>query len=151
MSAPGKTSPRTVAIVGCGIGRSHVAEGFLPNADKFTLLAVCDINAERLDAFAGEFSIPRQTANFDDLLAMDDLDIIDICTPPMLHKEQILKALAASKHVICEKPLVGSLADMDEVLAAEKTARGRLMPIFQYRFGNGIQQVKALIDAGGCD
>jgi predicted dehydrogenase len=140
----------TVAVVGCGIGRSHAIEGFVPNADKFRLLAVCDINPERLDAFAAEFSVPRKTASFDDLLAMDDLDIIDICTPPMLHCGQILKALAAGKHVICEKPLVGSLADMDRVLAAEKTAKGRLMPIFQYRFGDGIQQVKALIDAGVC-
>ena len=141
---------KTVAIVGCGIGRSHALEGFVPNADKFKILAVCDINPERLDAFATEFSVPRKTASFDDLLAMDDLDIIDICTPPMLHKEQILKALAAGKHVICEKPLVGSLADMDEVLAAESAAKGRLMPIFQYRFGDGIQRVKALIDSGVC-
>jgi predicted dehydrogenase len=141
---------KTVAVVGCGIGRSHAIEGYVPNADKFRIVAVCDINPERLDAFAAEFSVPRKTLNFDDLLGMDDVDIIDICTPPMLHKEQILKALAAGKHVICEKPLVGSLADMDEVLAAEKAAKGRLMPIFQYRFGDGVQQVRALIESGVC-
>ena len=141
---------RTVAVVGCGIGRSHAIEGYVPNADKFRIVAVCDINPERLDAFATEFSVPRKTLNFDDLLGMDDVDIIDICTPPMLHKEQIIKALAAGKHVICEKPLVGSLADMDEVLVAEKAAKGRLMPIFQYRFGDGVQQVRALIESGVC-
>ena len=75
---------KTVGIVGCGIGRSHVREGVLPNADKLRVLAACDINAERLAAFAGEFGVPRTTARFDDLIAMDDLDIIDICTPPML-------------------------------------------------------------------
>ena len=79
---------------------------------------------------------------------MDDLDIIDVCTPPMVHYPMIVAALRAGKHVICEKPLVGSLRQMDEVMAVEKTARGRLMPIFQYRFGNGIQQAKAIIDAG---
>ena len=144
------SAPRSVAVVGCGIGRSHVIEGFLPNADKFKLLAVCDINPERLGAFATEFSIPRKTASFDDLLAMDDLDVIDICTPPMVHREQILKALAAGKHVISEKPLVGSLAEIDEIVAAEKTAKGRLMPVFQYRYGDGLQQVKRLIDSGLC-
>ncbi|HTJ59039.1 MAG TPA: Gfo/Idh/MocA family oxidoreductase [Devosiaceae bacterium] len=138
----------TVGIVGCGIGRSHVREGILTQKEKFRLLAVCDLDAERLAAFAAEFDVPRQTTRFDDLLAMDDLDIIDICTPPMVHKEQILKALAAGKHVICEKPLVGSLADIDEIIAAEADAKGRLMPILQYRYGEGVQQAKAIIDAG---
>ena len=141
-------SKKTIAIVGCGIGRSHAIEGVVPNSDKFDLVAVCDINPERLAAFAKEFKVPRTTTRFEDLLAMDDLDIIDICTPPMVHRQQILDALAAGKHVICEKPLVGSLAEMDEIIAAEKASRGRLMPIFQYRYGDGIQQVKAIIDAG---
>jgi predicted dehydrogenase len=79
---------------------------------------------------------------------MEDIDVIDICTPPGTHFELILQALAAGKHVVCEKPLVGSLADVDAVMEAEKTARGRLMPIFQYRYGDGVQKAKRIIDAG---
>jgi predicted dehydrogenase len=138
----------TVAVVGAGIGRSHIIEGYVPNADKFTVLAVCDINRERLDAVADEFNVERRVETFDDLLRMDDLDVIDICTPPMVHFSQLAAALAAGKHIICEKPLVGSLKQVDEIIEAEKQARGRLMPIFQYRFGNGIQQAKRIIDAG---
>ena len=52
---------------------------------------------------------------------MPTIDIIDICTPPMLHHPLVEAALAAGKHVICEKPLVGSLAEVDEIIAAEKT------------------------------
>jgi predicted dehydrogenase len=139
---------KTVAVVGCGIGRSHIVDGYLANADRFKVVAICDINAERLAALADEVGVKRRVADYDDLLAMDDLDIIDICTPPVLHREQILKGLRAGKHVICEKPLVGSLAEVDEVVDAEANAKGRLMPIFQCRFGNGIQQVKRIIDAG---
>jgi predicted dehydrogenase len=138
----------TVAIVGGGIGRSHILEGYLPNADKFKVLAVCDLDPGRMNALADEFKLERRTQSFDDLLKMDDLDIIDICTPPMVHHGMIVAALRAGKHVICEKPLVGSLAQIDEVMAEEKHARGKLMPVFQYRFGNGIQQAKAIIDAG---
>lgn len=138
----------TVVVVGGGIGRSHITEGYLPNKDKFKVLAVCDLDPGRRNGLADEFNIERRVANFDDLLKMDDLDIIDICTPPMVHRPMILAALAAGKHVTCEKPLVGSLAEVDEVMAAEKKAKGRLMPVFQYRYGNGIQQVKAIIDAG---
>jgi predicted dehydrogenase len=138
----------TVAVVGGGIGRSHIVEGYVPNADKFRLLAICDLDPARRAPLAAEFRIERQTASFDDLLAMDDLDIIDICTPPMVHYSMIIAALRAGKHVICEKPLVGSLAEIDEVIAVEKQSAGRLMPVFQYRFGNGIEQAKAIIDAG---
>ena len=139
---------KTVAIVGGGIGRSHIVEGYLPNADKFRVVAICDLDAAKMNALADEFHIERRITNFDDLLAMDDLDIIDICTPPMVHYPMIMAALQAGKHVICEKPLVGSLARIDEVIAEEKRSKGRLMPVFQYRFGNGVQQAKAIIDAG---
>jgi predicted dehydrogenase len=139
---------KTVAVVGCGIGRQHIEEGYARNADKFRLLAICDINEQKRNDLADEFDVPRRTGSFEDLLAMDDLDIIDICTPPNLHYEQILAALAAGKHVICEKPLVGSLEQMDAVIAAEKTAKGLLMPIFQYRFGNGVEQAKRIIESG---
>ena len=137
-----------VAVVGGGIGRSHIVEGYVPNADKFRVAAICDINPEKLNALTDEFDVERRVESFDDLLEMDDIDVIDICTPPMVHYPQIMAALAAGKHVICEKPLVGSLKELDEVIAAEKSARGRLMPVFQYRFGDGIEQVRAIIDAG---
>jgi predicted dehydrogenase len=137
-----------VAVVGVGIGRSHIVEGYLPNADKFKVLALCDLNEERMGAVADEFGVERRLTNFDDLLAMADIDIIDVCTPPMLHHPMVLAALKAGKHVICEKPLVGSLAQIDEVMAAEKQSSGKLMPVFQYRFGDGIEQAKAVIDAG---
>ena len=137
-----------VAVVGGGIGRSHIVEGYLPNADKFRVLALCDLNPERLDKIGEEFGIERRVANFDDLLAMDDIDVIDVCTPPGVHFSMVMAALKAGKHVVCEKPLVGSLKDVDAVMAEEKISRGKLMPVFQYRFGDGIEQAKAIIDAG---
>ena len=137
-----------VAVVGCGIGRSHIVEGYVPNADKFKVLALCDLNIERMTPVADEFGIERRITSFDDVLAMDDIDIIDVCTPPGLHYPMVTAALKAGKHVICEKPLVGSLAQVDEIIELEKVSKGMLMPVFQYRFGNGIEQAKAIIDAG---
>ncbi|SFV38041.1 Predicted dehydrogenase [Devosia crocina] len=137
-----------VAVVGCGIGRSHIVEGYLPNADKFKVIALCDLDADRLKTIGDEFGVERCITNFDDLLAMDDVDIIDVCTPPGVHYSMVNKALEAGKHVVCEKPLVGSLQQVDEVIEAEKRARGKLMPVFQYRFGNGIEQAKAIIESG---
>jgi predicted dehydrogenase len=139
---------KTVAVVGCGIGRSHIVEGYLPHPDKFRVIALCDLNGERLNTLADEFGIERRVTDFNDLLAMEDLDIIDVCTPPGVHHSQLMAGLQAGKHVVCEKPLVGSLAQVDEVMAQEKVSKGLLMPIFQYRYGDGIEQAKAIIDAG---
>jgi predicted dehydrogenase len=79
---------------------------------------------------------------------MQDLDLIDICTPSHLHYQQTLDALAAGKHVICEKPVAGSLAQVDDLIAAEARSGKRVMPIFQYRFGRGLQKLKWLRDQG---
>jgi predicted dehydrogenase len=136
-----------VAVVGCGIGRSHIAEGYAAHADKFRVEALCDIDAARLTKVAAEFAVPRRTTSFDEVLRMD-VDIIDICTPPTLHVAQALAALAAGKHVICEKPVAGSLAEVDQLIAAERAAAGQLMPVFQYRYGNGVQRAKRIVDLG---
>jgi predicted dehydrogenase len=137
-----------VAVVGCGVGRNHIAQGYRHYPDKFSVEALCDVDAARLEAVGTEFSIPRRTRSFDEVLRMDDVDLVDICTPVTLHFGQILAALAAGKEVICEKPLVASLAEADRVIAAKKEAVGRVMPIFQYRFGNGVQKAKRIIELG---
>src|SRR5690606_18874947 len=137
-----------VAVIGGGIGRYHITEGYLPNADRFRVAVICDIDPARMNALADEFGVTGRESDFAAVLARDDIDVVDICTPPMLHHPVIVAALRAGKHVLCEKPLCGSLAEVDDVIAEEKAARGRLMPVFQYRFGNGIQQAKAIIDAG---
>jgi predicted dehydrogenase len=138
----------TVAVIGCGIGRSHIAEGYAKHPDKFQVLVICDLDEQRLAKIGDEFGIERRTKSFDDVLRMNDVEIVDICTPPSLHVPQTLAALAAGKQVICEKPIAGSLADVDRLIAAEKGARTRVMPIFQYRYGNGLQRAKRIVEAG---
>ena len=136
-----------VAVAGCGVGRNHIAQGYGNHPDKFRVVAMCDVDEGRLAAVGDEFSVPRRTRSFDEVLRMDDVDIVDICTPAALHFGQILGALAAGKEVVCEKPLTGSLSEVDKVIAAEKAAAGRVMPIFQYRFGNGVQKARRIIES----
>jgi predicted dehydrogenase len=138
----------TVAVIGCGIGRSHIEEGYARLPGKYEVRALCDLNQERLATVADEFSVPRRTPSFDEVLAMDDIDIIDIATPPALHFPQAMAALAAGKQVVCEKPLVGSLREIDQLAATEAKASGRVMPVFQYRFGNGLQKARRIIELG---
>ncbi|MFQ3683415.1 Gfo/Idh/MocA family protein, partial [Roseiflexus sp.] len=140
-------TPLSVAIVGCGIGQMH-AQAYRALPELFDLVAVCDIDEQKARRFASIYAIPRVVTDLAALCAMDDIDVIDICTPPGLHYTQVLQVLEAGKHAICEKPLVGSLRDADALIAAEAASRRRVMPIFQYRFGRGLQKLKLLIDRG---
>src|SRR5262249_33092268 len=137
-----------VAVVGLGIGKAHIAEGYVKHPDKFRVLALCDLDAKRLASVADEFGVPSRTASFEEVLGMAEIDVVDLCTPPTLHVPQTLAAIAAEKHVVCEKPLAGSLADVDRLIEAQRTAKSRIMPVFQYRFGNGLQKAKRIVDLG---
>ncbi|HTD78987.1 MAG TPA: Gfo/Idh/MocA family oxidoreductase [Chloroflexota bacterium] len=136
-----------VGVVGVGIGRSHV-RGYQAVPERFEVLALCDIDADRARPIAEEHGISRLVTDLAELCRMDDLDLIDICTPPHLHFEQIQQVLAAGKHAICEKPLVSSLREVDELARAEAASGRRIMPVFQYRFGHGLQKLKFLIAQG---
>jgi predicted dehydrogenase len=132
-------TPWRVAVVGCGIGKSHVrAYKTLPA--QFDLTTICDIDEAKARALAAEHNIPNVVTDFHALLASPDLDIIDICTPPHLHFAQIKAALEAGKHAVCEKPLVGSLRDVDELARIEAASGKRLMPM--------LQKLKFLQEAG---
>jgi predicted dehydrogenase len=141
------TVPLRVAVVGAGIGAAHV-RGYKAVPERFEVAAICDIDAARARSLADEQAIGRVVTDFDELCRMDDLDVIDVCTPPHLHFEQVQQVLAAGKHAICEKPLVSSLHEVDELVRAEANSGKRIMPIFQYRFGHGLQKLKLLIAAG---
>jgi predicted dehydrogenase len=137
--------PYRVAVVGLGVGQMHV-RALRRIKDRFTVAAVADLDESRTGAVAER--IGCDVATFDEIVGRDDVDIVDLCTPPTLHFDQIVAALEAGKHVVCEKPLVASLAEVDALEQVEADSAGRIMPVFQYRFGNGLQKVKALVDAG---
>jgi predicted dehydrogenase len=136
-----------VAVVGLGIGQHHL-RAYQKLSDYFEIAALCDIDQAKMQPIATDLGISAITTDLAELCRMEDVDIIDICTPPHLHVPQALQALEAGKYVICEKPLASSLAAVDELAEAEKRTGKRVMPIFQYRFGNGLQKLRYLIEAG---
>jgi predicted dehydrogenase len=135
------------AIVGCGIGAHH-AQGYKALPDHYEIAAVCDIDQAKAREFAATFGIPRVVGSLDELCAIDEIDLIDVCTPPHLHVPQVLQVLESGKHAICEKPLAGSVRDADALIAAAERTGRTVMPIFQYRFGHGLQKLKHLIAEG---
>ena len=135
------------AVVGCGIGKSHMTS-FQKLPKHFRLAAICDADGARAAAVAAELNVPKVFTSLDALCADPDIHVIDLATPPHLHLAQIQQVLAAGKHVICEKPLVPSLRDVDLLVEVEKRSGKRILPIFQYRYGHGLQKLKFLQSRG---
>ncbi len=135
-----------VAILGAGIGAEHLA-AYRTRPDVFEVCLIVDQDAARADALRSGDSF-QVAAEID--VAMDDpeIDLIDICLPPHLHVPVTLRALEAGKDVICEKPLATSMADVDRIRNTAQATRRTVYPVFQYRWGPSLAQLRALREAG---
>lgn len=134
------TTPLRVAVVGVGIGSQHV-DAYRTLPELFELRVLCDINLERAREAGARHGIPMALGSLEEVLDREDVDLVDICTPSGLHFEQTRAALRAGKHVVCEKPIAGSLKEIDALIEEERRSNRRCSPIFQYRFGNGFQKL----------
>jgi predicted dehydrogenase len=135
-----------VAILGAGIGREHLAAlRRLP--DTFRVAAIVDQDSARIEAIRQNDSFAGLT-DIGSALADPDIDVIDICLPPHLHVPVTLDALAAGKHVICEKPLATSMADVDRIRQAAAKSGKIVFPVFQYRWGPSLAKLRHLMVQG---
>lgn len=135
----------SVAIIGAGIGREHL-DGYLANRDRYKVTAICDLDLSRALEVAGPQKI-KVTRNVKEILDDLTINVVDICLPPHLHFSIAMQAIDAGKHVICEKPLVASLAEVDTLTAHAKNLEKNVYPVFQYRYGHAMAQLRALSDA----
>lgn len=137
----------SVAIIGAGIGAQHL-KGYRALPDRFVVNLFCDLDLDRAAVAVGPDAAIRLTDDLTSLLSDPSIDLIDICLPPHLHFPVAMQALEAGKHVVCEKPLVRSLAEVDALEAAAQAAGRQVFPIFQYRHGPATAQLEALMAAG---
>ena len=137
-----------VAILGAGfISDIHLEcyHRFIPQAE---LVAVFTRSAEKAKAFAAKHQIPAWYDNMDELISQCECDVIDICLPNYLHAVATLKAAAAGKHVIIEKPLAVTLEDADSMISACKTAGVKLMYAEELCFAPKYERVRHLVKEG---
>ena len=97
----------TVGMVGAGRACELHSFGYHRSNIPVRLKTVMARRQEQLDEAVRKYKFERSTTSFRELLDDKEIDVIDICTPPYVHKEEIIEALNAGKHVICEKPLTG--------------------------------------------
>ena len=135
-----------VAIIGTNIGSKHY-EDFLKLSDRFDIHTICGLTREAIDKILQSNNKTKISLDFNEVLKIKEIDIIDICLPPHLHFFACKKALEAGKHVICEKPLVSNLKEIDELEKISKETKKTIFPVFQYRYGLGFSKLKALINS----
>lgn len=137
------------AVVGAGgIARSaHLpALARLGAEGELEIVAAADIDADALGRLCAEGGIPHAYRDLGRMLAERRPDLVVVCTPPVLHREQTVAALRAGAWVWCEKPPVPALADFDAVEAEEGANGGPYAAIvFQHRFGSGARHVGRLL------
>ncbi|WP_207782715.1 Gfo/Idh/MocA family protein [Phytoactinopolyspora limicola] len=141
--------PIRTAIVGTG----HIADAVhMPTLRSLgadvVVEAAMDVDTNRLTAFATKWGI---TAAYDDLAGLlkeAHPDLVIICSPPVFHREQVLAVLDAGAWAWCEKPPVLSLAEYDEIVAAEPDGGPYASVVFQQRFGSGARHTRRLLSSG---
>jgi len=136
-----------VAILGAGVGREHL-DGYRQLTEQFTVSVLCDLNSDRAQKVANVDSAIRVISDIALVLSDPQIDLVDVCLPPHLHASVVIDALEAGKHVICEKPIGRSLAEVQKIGEAVERARGLFFPVFQYRYGLAMNQLMALRSAG---
>lgn len=112
------------------------------------MVAVSGRNESAVSAAASRLGWESYDTDYHDLVARDDIQLIDVSTPGYNHKEIVIAALQAGKHVLCEKPLANTLAEAQEMLNAANAAGTINMVNFNYRRAPAVQLAKRLVDDG---
>jgi len=122
----------------------------LKESEYASIAAIASRSLERAQAVATQFNIPKAYGSYEDLLADPDIDVIYNPLPNHLHVPWTIKALEASKHVLCEKPIALSVAEAKILLEiAERYPRLKVMEAFMYRFHPQWQRAKQIVFEGG--
>jgi predicted dehydrogenase len=137
-----------LAIVGCGNICQLNAPGYLEHP-RCDVVALCDTDRTRAERRAREWGLtPRVYTDYARLLEDPGVDALELLTPTYLHAEQIVAALAAGKHVSCQKPLAVSVAEADRIVEAVARARTTFRVTENFLYYPPIVKAKELLDAG---
>jgi predicted dehydrogenase len=134
-------------ILGTGWMLGKYSEA-IPLGGNATLMAVASRDAERARAAATQRNIPRAHPSYESLINDPEIDIVINTLHNGLHCEWTVRALQAGKHVLCEKPLACSSAEVDKMFTAAHASRRWLLEGFMYRFHPQMAEAKCRVAAG---
>ena len=135
------------AILGPGIISHRFVKGFRFTKGA-TLYAVASRNLKKAEDYAKEYQIPKAYGSYSEMLEDQEIDVVYIATPPFLHYEQVMQCLKAGKHVICEKPFMRKVEEIEKAFAYAKKHNLVLMEAMKVAFLPTTKQAKKWIAEG---
>ncbi|MDQ3428494.1 MAG: Gfo/Idh/MocA family oxidoreductase, partial [Actinomycetota bacterium] len=112
------------------------------------MAAICGRDEAGVREAADTLGWESYETDYRELIARDDVGLVDVVTPGNTHREIVLAALEAGKHVICEKPLANTLAEAKEMVTAARESGTVNTVCFNYRRAPAVQLAKKLVDEG---
>ena len=136
-----------VGVIGLGMGKGHLKGAIACGAE---VGKICDPDVEKMTAVAKELGVDESKfcTDYKEVLADKAINTVIIATPDQLHKNMVEEALAAGKHVMCEKPLALTRSDIDAIIAAAKNSDKKFMVGQICRFTPGFVKAKEIVDSG---
>jgi predicted dehydrogenase len=145
------SAPLRVGVVGCGnVALNFHVPAYRALPDRWAVVGLADPTPDRLEQGREVAGLRPDQVHADAaaLIARDDVDVIDVCTPQHLHRDVVLAAVAAGRHVLCEKPVAAVPADAAEMVAAARNAGVVLAVVHNYLFFPEVVALRALVDSG---
>lgn len=134
-------------VIGLGIVSNRIISQF-DEHPEIELVAVCDVDAQRVEAYTHQHAGVSGFTDYRPLLEMDGIDLVYIATPPSFHADIVTAAMKAGKHVLCEKPLANSLEEAADMLTVAK-ASGKVHALhFPLRYSNEMAEFERLYQSG---
>lgn len=134
------------------VGTGSIADAHLRAVEstegRVELVAAVDLDQERLNTFCKRAQVPQAFTDFGEMLTSVGPDLVLIATPPSSHATMSIAAMEAGAWVLCEKPLCGSLAELDCIREAEQRTGCYTGCVFQMRFASSHIHLKRLVSAG---
>jgi predicted dehydrogenase len=138
--------PLGVGIIGTGFGLMHLL-GYR-RCENARVVAVCQRTPGKAEAFARQYGVPHAFTDYRELIAHPAVQVVSIATPPYVHHEMTLAALAAGKPVLCEKPFAMNAQQGREMYERAQATGLTHATAFNWRFLPGVARAKELIDEG---
>jgi len=137
-----------IGVVGAGriAVESHLP--VLTSLDKVEVAAICDQRIPLAKEIASKFGVKTVFAELSEMLARENLDVVDICTPPNTHAELSIQAMEAGCHVLVEKPMATSVEDAERMVDSSKRHSAKLCVVHQNLCNPVVLKARRLVESG---
>lgn len=135
-------------MCGCGGFIERAVLPMMMRVENAKPVAAFDMNTDSLGRVCSSFNIENKCGSFEELLEQKNVDVIYIASPNVFHKDQVVMAAKAGKHVFCQKPMGMNAVECEEMLKACKENNVKIGMGFCYRFQGAQELVKKMIEEG---